>query len=72
MTDPIDQKSALDPSEESSKDDRVVNPNELVYSAGTPSNPQEVLQNPAVAPQTLNQPDDLRDDLMRDPPEEVE
>ncbi|MEB3357547.1 MAG: hypothetical protein VKK04_12535 [Synechococcales bacterium] len=36
-------------------DDRTVDPRDIVYKQGTLENPQEVIQNPAVAPQMLEE-----------------
>ena len=35
----------------------------LVYKGGYTGNPREIVENPAVAPEMLNQPGDLRRDL---------
>lgn len=46
---------------------RVVDPLDLVYSGGYLGDPREILSNPAVAPQMLDDtPDNLRDDFRRD------
>lgn len=56
-------KTALDSSQ-------VVNPSEdLVYKGGYTNEPEEILSNPAVAPQMLDDRRDLRSDLTRDPEE---
>lgn len=46
---------------------QVVNPSEdLVYKGGYTNDPEEILSNPAVAPQMLDDRRDLRADLSRD------
>lgn len=47
-------------------DDDMFDPQQLVYNQGTPENPGELLQNPAVAPEMVNAPGDIRSDLMED------
>jgi hypothetical protein len=44
----------------------VVNPNDLVYSGGTNKDPKELVENPAVTPEMLNEPGDLRADEMNE------
>lgn len=46
------------------KDDGMFDPLELVSKGGYVGNPREIIENPAVAPQMLDQPEDLRDDLL--------
>ena len=49
---------------------QIVNPSEdLVYKGGYTNEPEEILSNPAVAPQMLDDRRDLRSDLTRDPEE---
>lgn len=43
---------------------KTVDPLDLVRTDGYPANPQEALQNPALAPEMINAPGDLREDLM--------
>jgi len=53
------QKPAIDPS-------KVVDPRDLVYKGGFKGDPQEILGNPAVAPEMLSEGRDLRVDLFKD------
>lgn len=48
------------------KDEHLVDPRDLVYAGGTDRNPRELVENPGVAPEMLEDqsPEDLRDDLM--------
>ncbi|HBB35061.1 MAG TPA: hypothetical protein DDZ80_25665 [Cyanobacteria bacterium UBA8803] len=46
-------------------DTRTVNVMDLVYTAGTPENPEETYNNPGVAPPMLDDPGDLRGDLRK-------
>ncbi|QYO62278.1 hypothetical protein [Leptolyngbya sp. 7M] len=47
------------------KDNQLIDPRELVYRGGYSGNPREIVENPAVAPEMVEQaPEDLRDDLM--------
>ncbi len=44
--------------------DQIVDVQEnLVYKGGFTGDPREIVENPAVAPEMLNQPGDLRRDL---------
>lgn len=53
------------PSSNSESDQRLIDPRDLVYQGGPALDPREVVENPAVAPEMLEQaPEDLRDDLM--------
>ncbi|WAL61383.1 hypothetical protein [Thermocoleostomius sinensis] len=45
---------------------KIVDVRELVYGGGSDRDPQELLTNPAVAPQMLDDRRDVRSDLMRD------
>lgn len=53
------QKPTVDPSQ-------LVDPLDLVYSGGFDGDPQEILGNPAVAPEMLSEGRDLRVDLFRE------
>lgn len=53
------QKQPLDP-------DQAMDVRDLVYKGGFDKAPQEILGNPAVAPQMLQEGRDLRVDLFRD------
>lgn len=57
--------------ERGQKDDssKMMDPLDLVYSGGVDRDPQEIISNPAVAPQTLSDGRDLRVDLFKDPDE---
>jgi hypothetical protein len=46
--------------------ERVMDVRDLVYSGGFDKDPQEILGNPAVAPEMLQEGRDLRVDLFRD------
>ncbi|MGV2827304.1 hypothetical protein [Myxosarcina sp. GI1(2024)] len=46
--------------------DKIVDPPELVNQPNFPENPEEVISNPAVAPQMLDDRRDLRGDLTKD------
>lgn len=46
------------------KDDGMFDPRDLVSKGGYVGNPREIIENPAVAPQMLDRPEDLRDDLL--------
>lgn len=48
----------------SNPEERAVDPRDLVRPGGFAGDPKEIVQNPAVAPQMLNDPGDLRSDLM--------
>lgn len=43
-----------------------VDPRDLVYKGGFQGDPREIVENPAVSPQMLNEPGDLRIDLMEE------
>ena len=53
-------------SDRSSEPPNIIDPQDLVYKGGFSKDPQEILGNPAVAPQTLTEGRDLRVDLFRD------
>lgn len=42
----------------------TVDPMDLVYSGGYEGDPREIVENPAVTPEMLNEPGDLRADEM--------
>jgi hypothetical protein len=44
----------------------MVDPRDLVRTSGIPENPEEFLTNPGVAPEMLNQGDNLRSDLRKE------
>lgn len=45
---------------------RTVDPQDLVYAGGFTGNVREIVENPAVTPQMLNEPGDLRSDELED------
>ncbi len=47
-------------------DEKTVDPKDLVYNQGTPSNPREVIHNPAVVPEAPTDSQTLRSDLRHD------
>lgn len=50
---------------EDQSEETTVDVRDLVYRGGYSGNPREIVQNPAVAPEMLEQaPEDIRDDLM--------
>ena len=49
------------------KDDRLVDPIDLVRTSGIPEHPQELLTNPGFDPQMINEGgENLRSDLMEE------
>lgn len=51
---------------ESEHSDETVDVMDLVYSGGTDKDPRELVENPAVTPQMLNEPGDLRSDELEE------
>lgn len=49
---------------EQEPDVHAVDPMDLVYKGGFTGNAREIVENPAVAPQTINSPEHLRDDML--------
>lgn len=49
-------------------DEQAIDPRDLVNKGGLPpdQDPQEIVNNPAVTPQMINEPGDLRSDLRRE------
>ncbi len=43
---------------------KTVNPIDLVYSGGYEGDPRELVENPAVTPEMINEPGDLRADEL--------
>lgn len=66
MTEPTERLP--EPTDETPpKKQKIVDPIEnLVYRGGYQGDPREIVENPAVAPQMLNEPGDLRDDLLEE------
>ena len=56
--------------EQTSNLKNTVDPQDLAYTNRTVSNPDELLSNPAVVPQTLNEPADIREGFKFDRDEE--
>jgi hypothetical protein len=52
--------------EQSSDLKDVVDVEDLVMKGGYTGDPKEIVSNPAVTPQMIDEPSDLRDDLRRD------
>ncbi|KAM3093862.1 hypothetical protein ACKFKG_16725 [Phormidesmis sp. 146-35] len=44
----------------------TVNPQDLVYAGGFVGDAREIVENPAVTPQMLNEPGDLRSDALEE------
>ncbi|WP_432808185.1 hypothetical protein [Pantanalinema sp. GBBB05] len=44
----------------------TVDPQDLVYSGGYTKDPREIVENPAVTPEMLNEPGDLRSDALEE------
>lgn len=67
MTEPTERLPAdqdNDRIEQAMYSDRMVDVQEnLVYKGGYTGDPREIVENPAVAPEMLNQPGDLRQDM---------
>jgi hypothetical protein len=61
----MDESTKKQPtSENQSVDDRIIDPQDLVYKGGFTGNAREIVENPAVAPQMINPPEHLRDDIL--------
>ncbi|WNZ24264.1 hypothetical protein HJG54_16310 [Leptolyngbya sp. NK1-12] len=59
------QPSSSEAQDSEIKNNRLIDPRELVYRGGYSGDPREIVENPAVAPEMVEQaPEDLRDDLM--------
>lgn len=44
----------------------TVDPRDLVYSGGYAGDPREIVENPAVTPEMINEPGDNRIDLLEE------
>lgn len=66
MTEPTTRlsKAEHDPTEQAATAANTVNPQDLVYSGGYTKDPREIVENPAVTPEMLNEPGDLRSDAL--------
>ncbi|MBD1843783.1 hypothetical protein H6F89_10295 [Cyanobacteria bacterium FACHB-63] len=63
MTEPTERLPK--PTDDSApKNQKVVDPNDLVYSGGYQGDPRELVENPAVTPEMPNEPGDLRADEL--------
>ena len=62
--------SSINPEKERAKEDSylhdTVDPQDLAYTNRTVSDPDELLNNPAVTPQMLNEPADIREGFKFD------
>jgi hypothetical protein len=62
--------SSINPEKERHQEDSVlkdtVDPQDLAYTSGSVSNPDELRSNPAVVPQTLDEPADIREGFKFD------
>jgi len=71
MSDPKEKQPAHDKTQaEKLKDEGMFDPLELVSRGGYTGNPREIIENPAVAPEMLDLPEDLRDDLLAETEDE--
>ncbi|MBE9182242.1 hypothetical protein IQ268_27115 [Oculatella sp. LEGE 06141] len=65
---PTNRPSNTDPAANQEQDDiEAVDPRDLVYKGGLTQNRREIIENPAVTPERLDDPpSDLRADLLAD------
>lgn len=61
-------RPAANSSQPDPKDDRLVDPQDLVYKGGYSKSPREIIETPGAAPEMLEDqaPEDLRVDLIRE------
>ncbi len=45
---------------------KTVNPMDLIYAGGYQGNPRELVENPGVTPEMINEPGDLRSDEIHE------
>ena len=64
MSDPAEKPAKEQSQAEKLKEAGMFNSQDLVSKGGYVGNPREIIENPAVAPQMLDRPEDLRDDLL--------
>lgn len=67
MTESTERSSAQpsQPEQPASSETTPIDARELVYRGGYSGNPRELIENPAVTPELVEQaPEDIRDDLM--------
>ncbi len=56
---------AQDSDDRAPQSDQIIDVRELVYRGGSDRDPRELVENPSVTPEMVEQaPEDLRDDLM--------
>ncbi|MCY7272477.1 MAG: hypothetical protein LH702_01695 [Phormidesmis sp. CAN_BIN44] len=65
-TEPTERLPDLDSDDAEERKAKTVNPMDLVYSGGYVGDPRELVKNPAVTPEMLNEPGDLRADEMNE------
>lgn len=61
-----EKNSKQEPTEQDSDLKDIVDVEDLVMKGGYTGDPKEIVTNPAVTPQMIDEPSDLRDDLRRD------
>ncbi|NEQ29914.1 MAG: hypothetical protein F6K04_02740 [Leptolyngbya sp. SIO4C5] len=66
MTHPKSQSAADEQAKQQAADEKTVDPQDLVYNSETGQHPQEVVENPAVTPQMLNDPETSRAGFIRE------
>jgi hypothetical protein len=74
MTEPTERLPASDNASDHEKqqerstkpEQKTVDPMDLVYSGGYNGDPREIVENPAVTPEMLNEPGDLRADELEE------
>ncbi|GEM_PF-560525 len=69
MADPTEKNPAPKhaSANQTGKDAGMYDPQDLVYKGGYTGNPREIVENPAVAPEMLDQVEDWHDDLLAEP-----
>ncbi|MBW4470701.1 MAG: hypothetical protein KME45_09885 [Stenomitos rutilans HA7619-LM2] len=70
MSDPTEKTPPHETQAEKLKEEGLFDPLELVSKGGYTGTPREIIENPAVAPEMLDRPEDLRDDLLAEPEDE--
>ena len=65
MPEPTERSPASE-DDDAPKQQKTVDSRDLVYSGGTDRDPRELVENPAVTPEMLNEPGDLREDLLEE------
>lgn len=64
MPEPAERLPAPESNDDAPKKQKIVDPMDLVYSGGYTGDPREIVENPAVTPEMLNEPGDLRADEL--------